>query len=70
MLALLGLTPLYPTVAHDLALGPDAFSIYFAIQGGVNLLLQIPVGVIADRVGRRPVMGLGLVFMVAGQLLR
>lgn len=69
-LALLGLTPLYADVSRDLGLGPDTFGIYFAIQGAINVTLQLPVGVIADRVGRRPVMTLGLVFMAVGQLLR
>jgi MFS family permease len=69
-LALLGLTPLYPVVARDLWLGPDSFSIYFAIQGAINVILQIPVGVVADRVGRRLVMTIGLLFMIAGQLAR
>jgi predicted MFS family arabinose efflux permease len=69
-LAFLGLTPLYAQVAHDL--GTDAFTFgqYFLIQGLINVLLQIPVGTLADRYGRRPVMVVGLVFMTAGQLLR
>lgn len=69
-LALLGLTPLYADVSRDLGLGPDTFGIYFAIQGAINVILQLPVGVIADRIGRRPVMTLGLVFMAVGQILR
>jgi MFS family permease len=66
----LGLTPLYPDVARDLHVGADGLGVYFVIQGAINVGLQLPVGVIADRVGRRPIMTLGLVFMAIGQLLR
>jgi len=68
--ALLGLTPLYPVVARDLGLGPDGFGLYLAIPGALNVGLQIPIGVVADRVGRRPVMMIGLAFMLGGQVLR
>lgn len=66
--ALLGLTPLYPDVARDLKLGPDAFSAFFLVQGVINVILQLPVGVLADRIGRRPVLTLGMVFMGLAQL--
>jgi MFS family permease len=69
-LSTFGLVPLYPEVAHDLGLRADAFGAFFLIQGGLNVLLQLPVGVVADRIGRRPVMILGLAFMAASQVLR
>lgn len=69
-IALLGLTPLYPTVAKDLGLGPDGFGLYLAIQGAVNVVLQVPVGVLADKVGRKPVMAVGLLFLFLGQVFR
>ncbi len=69
-LAFAGLTPLFPEVAHDLGLGIDSLGLYFTISAGVAAVLQIPVGVFADRFGRRPALFLGLVFMVAGQALR
>lgn len=65
-----GLTPLYPTVARDLGMGVDSFSIFITLQGAINVVLQLPVGVVADRVGRRPMMSLGMLFMIAGTLLR
>jgi len=69
-LSYLGLTPLYAEVARDLHMGASGFGQFFLIQGLINVLLQVPVGVLADRYGRRPIMLIGLVFMLAGQLLR
>ena len=69
-LSYLGLTPLYAQVAHDLGVGAAGFGQFFLVQGAVNVVLQVPVGVLADRYGRRPIMLAGLVFMTAGQLLR
>jgi predicted MFS family arabinose efflux permease len=66
----LGLTPLYAEVAHDLHVGAAGFGQYFLVQGLINVVLQVPVGVLADRYGRRPIMLTGLVFMLTGQLLR
>jgi predicted MFS family arabinose efflux permease len=69
-LSYLGLTPLYAEVAHDLHVSAAGFGQYFLVQGLINVLLQVPVGVLADRYGRRPIMLIGLVFMLTGQLLR
>ncbi|HEX6350427.1 MAG TPA: MFS transporter [Candidatus Dormibacteraeota bacterium] len=69
-LAFAGLTPLFPEVAHDLGLGVDSLGLFFALSAAVAAVLQIPVGVFADRWGRRPALVLGLLFMVAGQALR
>src|SRR5438045_1739819 len=69
-LAFSGLTPLFPEVAHDLGLGVDTLGLYFAVSAAVSVALQISVGVVADRVGRRPVLVTGLLFMAAGQALR
>jgi len=69
-LAYLGLTPIYAQVAHDLGVGAAGFGQFFLIQGLISVVLQVPVGVLADRYGRRPIMLIGLAFMLAGQLLR
>jgi len=69
-LAFAGLTPLFPEVARDLGLGIDSLGLFFAVSATVAAVLQIPVGVFADRFGRRPVLALGLLFMAAGQALR
>jgi len=69
-LAYLGLTPIYAQVAHDLGVGAAGFGQFFLIQGLISVFLQVPVGVLADRFGRRPIMLIGLAFMLAGQLLR
>src|SRR4029078_10509336 len=57
-------------VAHDLGVGAAGFGQFFLIQGLISVVLQVPVGVLADRFGRRPIMPIGLGFMLAGQLLR
>ena len=69
-LSYLGLTPLYAQVAHDLGVGAAGFGQFFLVQGVVSVALQVPVGVLADRYGRRPIMIIGLLIMVTGQLLR
>jgi MFS family permease len=69
-LSYLGLTPLYAEVARDLHLSAAGFGEFFLVQGLINVVLQVPVGVLADRYGRRPIMLIGLGFMLAGQLLR
>ena len=69
-LAFSGLTPLFPEVARDLGLRVDSLGLFFGVSAGVAALLQIPVGVVADRFGRKPVLAVGLLFMTAGQLLR
>jgi predicted MFS family arabinose efflux permease len=66
--ALVGLTPLYPEIARDLRLGPDAFGTFFVVQGLINVSLQLPIGVLADRIGRRPVLLLGMIFMFIAQV--
>src|SRR2546423_14112923 len=68
-LAFSGLTPLFPEVARDLGLGVDSLGLYFSVSSAVAALLQIPVGVLADRFGPRPVLAAGLIFVTAGQLL-
>jgi MFS family permease len=67
---LFGLTPLYPEVAHDLRVAPDVFGEFFFVQGAISTLLQVPAGLLSDRIGRRPVMLLGIAFMTVGQGLR
>jgi predicted MFS family arabinose efflux permease len=65
-----GLTPLYPTIARDLGLKADTFGVLLLLQGAINVLFQLPAGVVADRVGRRPMIVVGLLFMTGGQVLR
>jgi MFS family permease len=69
-IGLFGLTPLYPEVARDLHVTADIFGGFFLLQGAVSTLLQLPAGLLSDRFGRRPMLLIGIVFMVAGQLLR
>lgn len=68
--AFLGLTPLYPDVARDLGLGVDSLGLYFAISSVVGAVMQIPVGVVADRFGRRSLLLAGLLVLALSLVLR
>ena len=65
-----GLLPVYPSIARDLGVGPDALGGILAAGQVLAAALQVPVGMAADRVGRRPFMVLGLCLLVVTQLLR
>jgi MFS family permease len=67
---LFGLTPLYPEVTHDLHVAADVFGAFVLMQGAISTLMQIPAGLLSDRFGRRPMILIGIAFMVAGQVLR
>lgn len=69
-IAFLGLTPLYPEVARDLGLRIDSLGLFFAISSIVGAALQIPIGVLADRIGRRPLLVVGLLLLAAALVLR
>lgn len=64
------LTPLYPTVARDLGVDAGSLGALVGIASVVSLLLQVPLGVAGDRIGRRPFMVLGLLAASACQVLR
>lgn len=68
-LCLLFLTPIYPEVAHDLRLRADSLSLLLSIAPALSVALNLPVGVVADRVGRRPLLLAGALLLVASQLL-
>ncbi|MDD9892887.1 MAG: MFS transporter [Gammaproteobacteria bacterium] len=73
MLRMLGLFMLLPVIA--LVAGavegntPMLVGIAVGIYGLTQAALQIPFGVLSDRIGRKPVMWLGLAIFVAGSLL-
>ena len=69
-IAFLGLTPLYPEVARDLGLRIDSLGLFFAISSVAGAALQIPVGVLADRIGRRPLLLVGLALLAIALVLR
>jgi len=65
-----GLLPVYPSIARDLGVGADSLGAIVAAGQVLAAALQVPVGLAADRFGRRPFMVLGLCLLVATQLLR
>lgn len=54
---------------HRLNIGAQALASFAFVQLGVYLVMQIPSGVLADRVGPRRMLSAGLVVMAAGGVL-
>ena len=65
-----GLLPVYPSIARDLGVRADSLGAILAAGQALAAVLQVPVGLAADRLGRRPFMVLGLSLLIATQLLR
>jgi predicted MFS family arabinose efflux permease len=65
-----GLLPVYPSIARDLHVGADTLGLILALGQVLAAALQLPVGMAADRLGRRPFMILGLVLLALAQLVR
>jgi YNFM family putative membrane transporter len=68
-LCLLFLTPIYPEVAGDLRLRADTLSLLVAIGPGVSVVMNLPVGILADRLGRRPLLLASGVLLIVSQPL-
>jgi predicted MFS family arabinose efflux permease len=68
-LCLLFLNPIYPDVARDLHLRADTLSLLLAIAPGLAVAMNLPVGIMADRLGRRPLLVGGGILLIVSQLL-
>jgi predicted MFS family arabinose efflux permease len=68
-LCLLFLNPIYPDVARDLHLRADTLSLLLAIAPGLAVAMNLPVGIMADRLGRRPLLVAGGALLIVSQLL-
>src|SRR5919108_1541732 len=68
-LCLLFLNPIYPEVAAELRLRPDTLSLLLAIAPALSVTMNLPVGIMADRLGRRPLLVAGGCLLIASQLL-
>lgn len=64
--AYFAITPVAPAIAHDLGLGADTLGLVIGLNALVGAATMVPVGVVADRYGRRPflVAGLGVVVFI------
>ena len=65
----LGLSPVYPNIAHDLGLTPSEFGLLLGLYTLVSGVLQIPLGAVADRVDLRRIIVVGLVMATAAPIL-
>src|ERR1700674_1134098 len=65
----LGLAPVYPDIAHTLALNPAAMGAVLGIATLVSGVLQIPSGMLADRFPLRYIVIVGLVSAAVTPLL-
>lgn len=62
--------PVFAVLARDLpGATPVAVGLALGIYGLTQGLLQIPLGWLSDRLGRRPVIALGLVLFITGSVL-
>lgn len=70
MLGLFMILPVFALYAHDLA-GATPLLVGLAIgaYGLTQALLQIPFGLVSDRIGRKPVIYAGLVIFAAGSVV-
>ena len=70
MLGMFMVLPVLATYGMDLAgATPALIGLAIGAYGLTQAVLQIPFGVISDRIGRRPVIYIGLVIFAAGSLL-
>ncbi len=71
-LRMFGLFLVLPVLALDLSRMPGGtpavIGIALGIYGVGHLLLQVPLGLLSDRIGRKPVITLGLALFAAGSL--
>lgn len=72
-LRMFGLFLVLPVLALDLQRMPGATSLIIGVALGIygvgHLLLQIPLGLLSDRIGRKPVISLGLALFALGSLI-
>ncbi len=72
-LRMFGLFLVLPVLAPDLARMPGGTPLVIGLALGIyglgHLILQVPLGWLSDRIGRKPVITLGLLLFAAGSLL-
>lgn len=68
-LCLLFLNPIYPDLARELHLRADTLSLILAIAPALSVTTNLPVGIMADRLGRRPLLVAGGLLLIVSQLL-
>lgn len=70
MLGLFMILPVFVLYAEDLQqVTPTLIGVAIGIYGLTQALLQIPYGMISDRIGRKPVIIVGLVVFAAGSII-
>ena len=61
--------PLWPNILLQLGFGTSEIAKVFGIQTAVNLVFNIPSGVLADRIGHKRISLVGILFIVVGVLI-
>ncbi len=69
MLGLFMILPVFSLHANDFTHAtPQLIGLALGVYGLTQAVLQIPLGMLSDRIGRRPVMSLGLIIFIAGSV--
>lgn len=70
MLGLFMILPVFALYAHDLEdVTPQTLGLALGIYGLTQALLQLPFGLVSDRLGRKPVIIVGLLIFAAGSVV-
>lgn len=70
MLGLFMILPVFSLYAHGLkGVTPTLIGLALGIYGLTQAILQIPFGMLSDRVGRKPIITLGLLIFVVGSVV-
>lgn len=70
MLGLFMILPVFSAYAHELAgATPTLIGIALGIYGLTQAILQMPFGSLSDRIGRKPIILLGLIFFAVGSVI-
>lgn len=63
------LIPVFPEYASQLGVDESAFGIVFGVYAAMLLLFSIPMGLLSDRVGRRPLIAAGMLLLAGATAL-
>ena len=70
MLGLFMILPVFTLYAHGLkGVTPTMIGLAMGIYGLTQAILQVPFGMLSDRIGRKPIITLGLLIFIIGSVV-